>query len=266
MTEITTLTTFTLAAGETLPPHGPNDYLEPERWEKVMRPLAKAPGYSGGVLGPSIEDAKKVMIITAWESSEHLAEFASSAEGQSYQSELAAKSQDQPYAVGVYFLDTDMRLRQHGMCKATIEVHTIDFPKGCRESIAEKMTVVRGMQYMQYTQPFGGLANAKPKYHAMSDTIGSPISGWVVQQALGQTNVDQAVWIHFWKSPEREEHFKRTEVRTMSGVLPGVIRDDDGVAERVWPIEEFFEEKLRQLGALRIVKEHFELKHFPYME
>ncbi|KAK5129366.1 hypothetical protein LTR08_003551 [Meristemomyces frigidus] len=101
MTEITTFTTFTLAAGETLPSQSPNGFLKLERWEKVMRPLAKAPGYHGGVLGRSIEDAKKVMISTAWKSSEHLAEFASSAEGQSYQSERAAKSQDQPYAVRV---------------------------------------------------------------------------------------------------------------------------------------------------------------------
>ncbi|KAK5116816.1 hypothetical protein LTR85_009076 [Meristemomyces frigidus] len=186
--------------------------------------------------------------------------FATSAEEQSYESELAAKSQDQPHTVKVMFSGTNMRLAQRSMCGATVEVHTIDFPKGHRESIAEEMAAVKGIDY---TYNFVGIDGSRPEVLAKYDNRRTPLFGWVIQQVPGQREIDQAVWLHVWKSPEREAHFKQTEVRTMSGFQNEV--DDNGVKERVWPVEEFFEERLRQLGALRIAKEHYTLERFPHM-
>ncbi|KAK4547478.1 hypothetical protein LTR36_001134 [Oleoguttula mirabilis] len=259
MAETTTLTTFTLAAGEVFPPEPWHDI--PERWHKVFRPLASAPGYVGGVLGCGVEHPERGMILTGkrWKSNERLAAFASSAAGQAYSSELAANSQSVPHTTQVNFFRSNMLIQQNGLWGSAAEVHTTDFPKGYRESIAGGLATVEGMVCKAR---YGGIDGARPGYQAKRAYQGAPLSGWVFQQAPGEATVDQAVWIHTWKSAERERQFKDSEVRTMSGLMPGVVRDGDGVEERSWPVEEYFEERVKQLGALGIRKEHYEFKRF----
>jgi len=61
MPEITTLTTFTIAAGEVFPPE-PRHSI-PEQWKMVFTPLARDLGYRGGVVGRSVEHPEKCMIF-----------------------------------------------------------------------------------------------------------------------------------------------------------------------------------------------------------
>ena len=157
-----------------------------------------------------------------------------------------------------------MVVRQNGLWGGRSELHTIDFPKGHRESIAEGLSDVKGMAC---TAHLCGVDGSRPEILDKRDDKGSPLSGWVVRHPPGdKCDVDQAIWIHSWKSPERERRFKDTEVRTMTGLWPGVVGDKDGIEERSWAIEEYFEERLRRLGALGIRKEYFEFQRFPRVE
>lgn len=136
------------------------------------------------------------------------------------------------------------------------EFHAIDFPRGHGELIAEELSQFQGMAYRTWT---GGLNGADPRYNAKRDYYKPPRSGWIDQQgAPGESNVDQAIWIHLWKTPKREKHFKDTEFRKLYDPLTESSSDQ--------PIAKYFDEEMRQLGALRITNEYYRLMHFPTME
>lgn len=201
-----------------------------------------------------------VLTATGWRSSEHLEAFASSAEGRTYESELTGTCQSVQCTMHVVFPGSNMLIYQHALMDSAAEIHTIEYPKGHRESIAEEFRAVLGMADKVQV---GGIRGPSREQIEKRCYNGRPLSGWVVRRTPDETTIDQAVCIHAWLSPERERQYKETKTRTMSGLAPGVIQEEDGADERVWPIEEFFEEQLRRLGALRITKEHFQLQRFP---
>lgn len=165
-------------------------------------------------------------------------------------------------AIQVDLLGKDMLICQSAIGGSAAVLHTIEFPKGCRQSLVKKLAKIEGMVYQRNDIGIDGSSPEAAGKLAKRAYKGVPVPRWVVPSIPDDSNVDKAIWVHLWKSPEQERQFKNSEGRTRSGLLPGVVKEKDGSDECVWPTQEFFEQELRKLGALDMKIEHFEFGDF----
>ncbi|KAM0719562.1 hypothetical protein Q7P37_003692 [Cladosporium fusiforme] len=233
----------------------------PESWKKSCALIRNHAGFMGGVIGRCVENPEKGMLITGWCSEQEYSEFKSGAGGQIFESELAKKSSSPVQAVQVDLLSKQMLICQSAIKGSAAELHTIEFPKGYRDSLGKKLAKIKGMVYQQNDTGIDGSGPVAKELEKRAYK-GAPIPGWIVPSTPDDSNVDKAIWLHLWKSPEQERQFKDSEGRTRSGLLPGVVKEKDGSDERVWPTQDFFEQELKKLGALDMKIEHFEFGDF----
>lgn len=159
-------------------------------------------------------------------------------------------------------MNGNMVLFYNRLRSSRAEIITVDFPKGHRQSIGDKICKVRGMRL---EGPITSIDSANdPLFRARVPYHAGPHSGWVIDRVPSKTDIDQAIWICTWISEERETRFKTTQTRTESGFPVGIYENEDGSDEVAVPVEMFFEQQLKDRGALAISKEHFQMHHsFP---
>lgn len=208
---------------------------------------------------PALNPDRSNSSFPGWRNEQQYIEFTSRVEGRVLESELAKKSSSPLQAD---LLGQQMSTYQRALEGSAAELHTIDFPKGHRELLGDKLAKVEGMVYRQNNIGIDGSSPAAHEKLQKRAYQGVPARGWVVPATPDDSNVDQAIWFHLWRSSEQEKQFKDTEGRTKSGLLPGVRKEKDGSEERFWPTQEFFEEELKKLGALDVKSEHYEFRGF----